>query len=299
MNVVDPNGKNPIFSTTGVFLGVDDLGLQGPYIVMLPENYTPGMPNEKAMLYDLGNSGLEDDEARERLLETYSLLCERPDWDGYLTLKEANDWYRLGGGETLYTDLSKIDLSGVYYWGKETIGKSKVVNLLSASDSINDGLVYGKITLKTTSYKTVRAFSDKYDFDIKPMSNPENWGRNFSTIIGRNVAGEGTPFEIVMYGSAQVNSLFPWVKYDEEHSAVLYKNSSDIIPPNSFNAVYPEIDYANTPLGSRDTVYYWLINKSGKELIGPFLVDDYLDTCEFLGVSFGEADTLVLDKKWM
>jgi len=42
--------------------------------------------------------------------------------------------------------------------------------------------------------------------------NPLNWGRNAETVIGRKVAGEGTPFEINIYGSATLKPLFPWIK---------------------------------------------------------------------------------------
>ena len=68
--------------------------------------------------------------------------------------------------------------------------------MLFSSNSLNDGLVYGKVTLKRYPNHSVKAYADKYDFDIKPWSNPLNWGRNLETIIGKKKAGEGVPFEI-------------------------------------------------------------------------------------------------------
>ena len=58
----------------------------------------------------------------------------------------------------------------------------------------------------------VQEYADKYDFDIKPWSNPLNWGRNLETIIGKKKAGEGVPFEINIYGSKQLTPILPWIK---------------------------------------------------------------------------------------
>ena len=52
-------------------------------------------------------------------------------------------------------------------------------------------------------------YADKYDFDMKSWKNPLNWGRNSETIIGEHVAGEGKPFEINIYGSKKLKSMYP------------------------------------------------------------------------------------------
>jgi hypothetical protein len=36
-----------------------------------------------------------------------------PGRDGYISLNEANYWWRSGGGNPLIADLGKIDLSGI------------------------------------------------------------------------------------------------------------------------------------------------------------------------------------------
>ena len=132
----------------------------------------------------------------------------RPDADGYLTLSEANDWYRNGGGQALNVDLNKINLSGIRAVDfPNGVGSKKSFNLLIHSSSVNDGLVYGSITLRLYENNTVRAFSDVYDFDMKSWGNPLNWPRNVETIIGSKYAGQGTPYTINFNGSAQIGVM--------------------------------------------------------------------------------------------
>ena len=212
--LVDPNGAsiNPIYDTDGNFLGTDDKGLQGDAIVMKKSDFKQGMSHEEALSKstDLNTNNREGAEMKMNI--HYSGLKDRPDWDGKLTLSEANEWYRNGNGEPLFVDLSKIDLSGIYSLGEKYVGQVKTFNLLLNSGSLNDGLVYGKITLKRYPNHQVRAFADRYDFEMHNPKNPSNWGRNAETVIGKKVAGEGTPFDINIYGSATLKPLFPWIK---------------------------------------------------------------------------------------
>lgn len=48
------------------------------------------------------------------MFESYMNLPNRPDYDGYLTLSEANEWYRNGNGQPLFIDSSKISLLKIY-----------------------------------------------------------------------------------------------------------------------------------------------------------------------------------------
>lgn len=162
-----------------------------------------------ALAVDLDDN---DQDAEIRFYMHYSQLCNRPDWDGYLTLSEANEWYRDGSGEPLFADLSQIDLSSIASYGERQVGKRKTYNLLWYGNPITDGLVYGNITLKYYPDHIVRAYADLYDFDMKPWRNPLNWGRNIETMIGNKVAGNGTPFNIYFYGSYQLTPIFPWIK---------------------------------------------------------------------------------------
>ena len=211
---VDPTGEafNPIFNREGVLLGTDDRGLQGEAIIMDTWFFHQGMSFNTAQQHNLGMEGLFDETALNRFNEIYTSLDSRPDWDGYLTLNEANDWYRNGKGQPLYVSLDKIDLSGLTSLGEAYIGQRKVVNLFYSSMSLNDALVYGQLTLKRYPHHSVKAYSDIYDFDMKTWWNPLNWGRNIETLIGKTVAGKGTSFEINIYGTSYLSPFVPWVK---------------------------------------------------------------------------------------
>jgi hypothetical protein len=208
VNRIDPTGMSdsPIYDTEGTFLGTDDQGLQGKAIVMEKENFTQGMSHEEALKKNLGSKGLKDDAAKEKLSSHYSSLPSRPDYDGRLTLSEANDWYRNGGGEPLYVDAAQIDLSPIYI-GDIAVGQTRQVNYASPGNAnLSTGLVYGTLTLTgLSSDGAVRigntsGLIDRYDFDMQPGRT----ARNVATSIGGRVAGQGTPFNIYGYGQGQL-----------------------------------------------------------------------------------------------
>lgn len=220
---IDPQGLSPVYSTAGRLLGTDDNGLQGPAIVMDQKNFKQGMKHDEAVLYDLGTEGFLGEWAFNRFQDSFSGLSSRPDWDGYLTLDEATYWYRYGNGEPLFVDFSRIDLSSFSHPGDEYIGKSETINLLMNSGTtfsilsfsttrdeyitkVNNGLVFGSITIKYYPDNKVRAFADKYDFDYKPFTNLKNCTRNAFNFLGSLVAGKGTPYWINLYGSQTLKS---------------------------------------------------------------------------------------------
>ena len=211
---VDPTGcvASPIYDEYGNLLGTDDEGLTGSAIVMNESDFKQGMSHEEALKHNLGPDGLIDESARMRLEQNYNSLPSRPDYDGKLTLNEANDWYRNGNGKPLFVSLDKINIDGVLSLGENYVGETKSVNLLLNSSSINNGLVYGQITLKRYPNHQVRAYSDKYNFEMHSWINPINWGRNIETLIGRKVAGKGMPYEINIYGSKTLKPILPWIK---------------------------------------------------------------------------------------
>lgn len=210
--LVDYSGLSPIFDTEGFLLGTDDEGIQGDPIIMKFEDFKQGMSPEKAQKKNLGMRGLVNKEAIDRFTETYENLSERPDWDGYITLDEANEWYRNGGGDPLFAELDQLDLSFYYSQGDDYIGKEYTVSLRSGN-SLNDFLVYGSISLVRYPNNTVRAYSDSYDFrtDDHTWWNPLNWVRNIETTIGSAVAGSGRDFDINLYGSKKLKVPF-WRK---------------------------------------------------------------------------------------
>jgi len=220
--LVDPNGEsiNPIYDKeTSKFLGTDDRGLQGEAIIMNKTDFKQGMSHEEAMskgktldnisFYEalkFANNGKFKD-----FIDHYNNLPNSPDWDGYLSLNEANEWYRNGNGQPLFVDLSKIDLSNLYSLGDNYIGEEKYINLFFASISTNDALVYGTIKLKRYPNDQVKAYADVYDFNMHNSKNPLNWPINIEAKIGKAYAGDGNPFNINFYGSKQLKKL-PWIK---------------------------------------------------------------------------------------
>ncbi|HON20722.1 MAG TPA: RHS repeat-associated core domain-containing protein, partial [Bacteroidales bacterium] len=217
LNRVDPTGKldNPIFDLEGNLLGTDDKGIQGEAIIMDKKDFKQGMSNKEALQKGTSRTNLPkviNPSILDKIDNQIASFPSRPDWDGYLTLSEANDWYQNGNGQPLFVDLNKIDLSGIVSLGEKFVGQKKVVNLLLHSGSVNDGLVYGKITLVRYPNHQVRAMSDTYDFDMKPWLNPLNWGRNIETMIGQKVVGQGKGYEINIYGSKKLKPILPWIK---------------------------------------------------------------------------------------
>ncbi|AYN04566.1 RHS repeat domain-containing protein [Flavobacterium sp. 140616W15] len=101
---IDPDGMeaiSPIYDPSGNFLGTDEDGLKGEAVVMKKKDFKQGMSKEDAESKNLGQEGFEDDKATNKAFNHFSKLKDRPDYDGKLTLKEANEWFRKGGGEPL------------------------------------------------------------------------------------------------------------------------------------------------------------------------------------------------------
>ena len=217
LKYTDPSGElfNPIFDFNGNFLGTDDRGLQGEAIIMNKENFRQNMSHADALEGGYLRSQLPkimNQNILDKIDNQVASFPNRPDWDGHLTLAEANDWYRNGNGQPLFADLGKIDLSGIVSLGEKYVGQVKAFNLLFSSNSLNDGLVHGNITLKRYPTHTVRAFSDEYNFKMHNWNNPLNWGRNVEAMIGGWVAGKGIPYEINFYGNQKLTPIFPWIK---------------------------------------------------------------------------------------
>jgi RHS repeat-associated protein len=216
--LVDPNGTriNPIYDKeTSEFLGTDDRGLQGEAIIMNKEDFKQGMSHEEAMSKGKTLDNMSFDEALEfanngkfkDFIDHYNNLPNRPDWDGYLTLNEANEWYREGGGKPLFVDAAKIDLSPVKKSDFSKVGDSFYKNFAFTTNT-ETGLVYGNIKLTLMNDKGVIKLGgtggllDIYDFDYK--SGVKNIPRNIDTWIGKQRAGRGTGYDIFNYGTGTV-----------------------------------------------------------------------------------------------
>ena len=206
---IDPTGMfiSPIYDKEGKLLGTDAEGLQGTAIIMDKSNFKQGMSHEEALSHDLGYDGLVNDEARSNYATSYARLKDRPDYDGYLTLKEANQWYREGKGQPLYVDISKIDLSPLSIEDL-SLSHSVPYNFLSPKHpNMRTGLVYGNLSIMLLNPNgAIRIGNqngriDIYDFDYHKGGSTF---RNFATRIGSKVAGKGISYEIYGYGLGNV-----------------------------------------------------------------------------------------------
>ena len=208
MKYVDPDGRSPVYDTDGNLIGVtEDIGLQGiPFFLDMTENefLNAKMSKEDIASKNLGIKGLKDENAVKNYVSSYSNLKNRPDWDGKLTLDEANEWYKNGNGKSLFIDINSIDLSMLYSLGDKYVGKTYSFNLQMLGSK--DGLVYGHLKFRRYPNDACRAFQDTYDFDIHPgiTSIP----RNIATFFGSLYAGKGTSYKINIYGEQKLQKAW-------------------------------------------------------------------------------------------
>ena len=220
---IDPDGMqamSPIYGTSGQFLGTDDEGLKGKAVVMDEKNFKQGMSHKEALENSLGEEGLKDNKAKSDFSNHYDGLKDRPDYDGKITLSEANDWYRNGHSEPLFADLSKIDLKFISSSQFEGVGDKQGIQTLTKSD---DGLVYGNITLKYEGGNSVSSQFDTYNFERhnnrstaptagqRIKDNAKRGFRNAATVAGRMLADRNpfnlhnSEFNIYFYGKGKIS----------------------------------------------------------------------------------------------
>ena len=187
-------------------MGTDETGLRGAAIVMNKESFTQNMSSDDAMRLDMGTESLSK-KAFQKYYNNYTNLSSRPDWDGIITLSEANNWYRNGNGEPLFVDAAKIDLSPLEKSDFSTVGSSKYVNFLDPKKlNLQTGLVYGTILVTLMNNDGAvklgnnSGLLDVYNFDMQ-QGRPY---RNFATQLGSIIAGNGTSFNIYHYGQGKV-----------------------------------------------------------------------------------------------
>ncbi len=212
----DPTGGlSPIYGLNGKFLGTDNQGLQGEAIFMHESQFVQGMAHESALEAGFTFSqhfslGL-DIEARAMVFNHVESLMNRPDWDGALTLDEANEWYRNGKGEALYIDAAKIDLSPVSV--NDFSGKSSMYYnfFTDGKGSETTGKVYGTVKLTLLNNHGAvfignqkNKILDRYDFDIDWSDG--RWIRNIGTHFGEKKAGNGIGYNIFGYGQGKVGT---------------------------------------------------------------------------------------------
>ena len=117
--------------------------------------------------------------------------------DGELSFPEAYLWYKIGNGEDITVDASKLDLNFLNTSELE-IGK-EYDGIQTWNGGLGQGLVYGGINIIYEGNNQVKILSDIYDFDIHPWSLKEA-ARNIETIGADEIHGKGTSFSIKFKG---------------------------------------------------------------------------------------------------
>lgn len=213
---IDPNGANDspvIDEATGELLGTDDEGLAGPAIIMNRNNFKQNMSHDDALskgtlISDIDPSKYSQ-EMKDNTMQTLDEIRERPDFDGKLTLAEANNWFNNGNGQPLFVSLEKIEFDGLRADYFDGVGSKGSFNLFNISTTTNDRLVYGSMTFKLLDGNYVRAYADVYNFEIhRPVYDPFNWPRNILNEIGSAVAGEGQQYNIFFTGSKKIRQHY-------------------------------------------------------------------------------------------
>ena len=189
---------------------------------MYKDRFKQGMSTEDADSHDLGldflnakvgNIGNDGKDPYDRFLESYTNLSNRPDWDGYLTKEEADDWWKTKSGIPLFVDQSKINLKGVDISDFE---KSNPMyhNFIWDFDFDNPysnlsetGRVYGSIKLTLLNNQGDVMLGRSYDFlDEYDFEMDDRVFRNIATWVGRpGGPDDGKSFIIKSYGHAKLN----------------------------------------------------------------------------------------------
>jgi hypothetical protein len=148
------------------------------------------------------------------VLKEGETLAPRPDSDGKLEFIEAYIWWKYGDGEPLTVDLSEIDLSRISSSDFPSgVGDIRYFNLLQNKyNKLDDGLVYGTITLKYLGNNQVEIVgNDTYNFEIHKIQNVKNLKnvsreslRNIETMIALGIHGTGKPFKIYFRGKGKI-----------------------------------------------------------------------------------------------
>ena len=189
---VDPDGRAtaPIYDRKGNFLGTDNQGLQGKAIVMDKEKFRQGMNHEEALSFNLGEKGLYNRSAVEKLYRHYDGLLHRPDYDGFVTISEGIKWAKKHPNalqnttpdNTLYINAGLLDLGNLTIGnsGLEAGGDYKNVNLLKYVNlkslrSIRTTYALGNTSMRLLDNNgTVEFSGDKYDWDYHKNSQFRN-----------------------------------------------------------------------------------------------------------------------------
>lgn len=228
----DPTGAldAPIYNTEGEFLGTDDEGLTGKYIVMDETDFTQGMSHDDALSKGLGAKGLSSDRAKSNLLTHYNGLKDRPDYDGFVSVDEGIDWARAHPGakdnptpdNMLYINTGTLDFGNISTSQFSTTNQSTPINLLNsgnlAAASYNAtlrGTVYalGRVNM-TLNNASTRSVSIVNDYNLPAnRATDYDWNRG-GTFLRRTLMdaerkrtglNDKHGFRVFYYGTGTLN----------------------------------------------------------------------------------------------
>ena len=222
VNLIDLDGLNPVYNEYGMFMGVDDLGLQGLPVFMYANQFTNGMSHEEAMSLNSGwiVQSFDEDSSR-RFINNYLSLSLRPDWDGIITIDEGIQWALSHPGalnnptpeNTLYADASKLDFGNLSlsHINKENSDFNLFTIPNAISSLFNKTLRYSVYALgavgvsivdeRSRSIKIDNTRGTAYDWDIhgpwyrKTLVQFERWRSNLNDNHG---------FEVFYYGTGKL-----------------------------------------------------------------------------------------------
>lgn len=186
VNMIDLDGRNPIYDIQGNFLGTDNMGLKGHYYVMDKENFTQGMSH-----FEVGNYAILvtiKSNVESKIIEHYNNLPNRPDYDGFVTVGEGISWAKSHPNalknptpdNMLYIDASLLDFGSLSTTDFPEEGVSRSQNLFvkeNIKESISNpkllSTVYAlgvvKMVLKNREQRTVEIINDEatvYDWNV-------------------------------------------------------------------------------------------------------------------------------------
>ena len=220
VNLVDPEGKNPIYDEFGCFLGVDNLGLEGKPIYMYRDYFQEGMSHEEAMAHHFPFMvHIYDEHALLKVFSHYMGLSCRPDWDGIVTIEEGVNWALAHPNakdnptpdNTLYIDASKLNYG---FLSKKSIQEGKI-NLYNG---VNLFLSLFNSNIRNTSYALGRVgiivkedgkhfIIDNKDGAVYDWNLGGGFFRNAGILFerARNGLDDRHGFNVVYYGLGKIH----------------------------------------------------------------------------------------------
>ena len=235
LNAIDPDGLRPIYDLNGNFMGTDESGFDGDFIVMDANNFEQNMLPEVADRYAVPTWTLSPTIQAKIGLHYKFCLPARPDYDGFITWSEAVDWGKNGPDlntrqkKSLFVDINKLDFSGAVvsgnninftdystvikllsqylsFWTPNYIGIGRLISDLNngANKILQQAAVLGNVTSIQNEDGTISLKPDVFNFERHEGNSVKTKFRNALTLAGKIISGDITgeikSFKIEFYG---------------------------------------------------------------------------------------------------